>query len=130
MDMRVLLALLAIAVLAGCGGDEPAEPQPAAPPAPIVIESPSEGETVASPLRVSGTASVFEATVMLRLVAQDGTVLFEDFVTATEGAPARGTFEASIPFTASGEATLVAFSPSAADGSEQHKVEVPLLLRP
>jgi hypothetical protein len=127
--MRTAFALLAVLFLAACGGgDEPQEP--AAPLAPIVIESPAEGETVTSPLRVSGTASVFEANVILRLVAEDGTVLFENFVTATEGAPGRGTFAREIAFTASGPATLVAFEPSAADGSELHKVEVPLLLRP
>lgn len=127
--MRTALALLALLLLAGCGGGDQPEATPG-PQAPIVIESPSEGATVSSPLRVAGTASVFEANVVLRLVAEDGAVLFENFVTATEGAPERGTFEREIPFSASGPATLVAFSPSAADGSEQHKVEVPLLLRP
>jgi hypothetical protein len=128
--MRTGFALLAVLLLAGCGGggDQP-EATPG-PQAPIVIESPTEGATVSSPLHVAGTASVFEANVILRLVAEDGTVLFENFVTATEGAPGRGTFAREIAFTASGPATLIAFEPSAADGSELHKVEVPLLLRP
>lgn len=132
MDMRTTVALLAVLLLAACGGDE-REATTTAPPAAaalIVVESPAPGETVTSPLRVAGTASVFEATVWLRLVGEDGAVLFEMFTTATEGAPGRGTFEALMPFSTSGPATLVAFSPSAADGSEQHKVEVPIRLAP
>lgn len=94
----------------------------------VLVDRPAAGEPVTSPITVTGTASVFEATVNLRLETSDGRVLDERFVTAAEGAPERGTFEAEIPFDAEGAATLVAFSPSAADGSEQHVFEVPVRL--
>ena len=93
----------------------------------VLVDRPAAGEPVTSPIRVTGTASVFEATVNLRLETADR-VLDERFVTATEGAPGRGTFEAEIPFDAEGAATLVAFSRSAADNSEQHVFEVPVRL--
>jgi germination protein M len=96
----------------------------------ILVEHPALGETVSSPLQVSGTASVFEATLRVRLVGPDGEALWEDTVTASDGAPARGTFAVGIPFTAAGEGKLVVFSPSAADGSEQHTFEVPITLAP
>lgn len=96
----------------------------------ILVDRPAAGAKVGSPLRLRGSASVFEATVQLRLVTADGDVLFEGFTTATEGAPGRGTFAVDIPFTASGRATLTAFELSAADGSEQHAFEVPLQLAP
>jgi germination protein M len=95
----------------------------------ILVEEPALGETVSSPVQVSGTASVFEATLRVRLVGPAGEALWEDTVTATEGAPGRGTFSVGIPFSAIGPGAVVAFSPSAADNSEQHKVEVPVELQ-
>jgi hypothetical protein len=50
-------------------------------------------------------------------------------VTASEGAPGRGTFDAT--FTASpGALTVVVFSPSAADGTPLHKVDIPVTVTP
>jgi hypothetical protein len=96
----------------------------------ILVEHPALGETVSSPVQVTGTASVFEATLRVRLVGPDGETLWEDLVTASEGAPGRGTFAVGVPFSASGSGKVVAFTLSAADGSEQHNFEVPVLLRP
>jgi spore germination protein GerM len=96
----------------------------------ILVERPALGEPVSSPVQVAGTASVFEATLRVRLVGPDGSILWEDLVTASEGAPGRGTFSVGIPFSASGPATIVAFTHSAADGSEQHNFEVPVRLAP
>lgn len=151
--LTIVLALIALA-LAGCAGDddevateppaatEPApttEPEPEPPAttadehaAPIVVDEPQTGATVSSPLHVSGSASVFEANVAIRIRGVDGGVLTETFLTATAGAPERGTFEGDIPFRVdrAQEGTLEVYSPSAEDGSEQHKVEVPLTLRP
>ncbi len=96
----------------------------------ILVEQPALGETVSSPLQVQGTASVFEATLRVRLVGPDDETLWEDTVTAGEGAPGRGSFAVGIPFSASGDGKVVVFSPSAADGSEQHTFEVPVTLAP
>jgi hypothetical protein len=95
---------------------------------PILVESPVPGSIVPPTFRVSGTASVFEATLVVQLV-RAGKVIAKQTVTASEGAPGRGTFETT--FTASpGELTAVAFSPSAADGTPQHEVDVPLTVTP
>src|SRR6266511_1811551 len=94
----------------------------------ILVESPVSGDSVTSPLRVSGTANTFEATLQLRLV-QYGEQLYEPFVTATSGSGQRGTFEWEIPYRATGAATLEAFEYSAADGSEIHRVSIPIRLR-
>jgi germination protein M len=96
----------------------------------ILVEHPAVGETVTSPIPVSGTASVFEATLRIRLEGPDGESLWEDTVTASEGAPGRGTFAVAIPFAATGPGKIVAFSPSAEDGSEQHTFEVEVELAP
>jgi hypothetical protein len=96
----------------------------------ILVEHPALGETVTSPVQVTGTASVFEATLRVRLVGPNGETLWEDTVTASEGAPGRGTFAVGIPFTASGPGKVIALTLSAADGSEQHAFEVPVRLAP
>jgi hypothetical protein len=95
---------------------------------PIFVESPAPGAHVRPTFHVSGTASVFEATLVVQLV-RNGTVISKQTVTASEGAPARGTFTAT--FTASpGAVVVAAFAPSAADGTPQHEVEVPVTVDP
>ena len=95
---------------------------------PILIESPAAGAEVRTTFRVSGTASVFEATLVVQAV-RGGTVLEKQTATASEGAPGRGTFAATLHATA-GPATIQVFSPSAADGSPQHEVDVAVTVAP
>jgi immunoglobulin-like protein involved in spore germination len=95
---------------------------------PILIESPAAGAEVPSTFRVSGTASVFEATLVVQLV-RAGKVVAKRNVTASEGAPGRGTFATTLHATP-GEATVSAFAPSAADGSPQHEVDVAVMVVP
>jgi len=84
---------------------------------PIFIDPPLASAT--SPLSVSGSASVYEGTVSLRLEA-GGETLAEGFTTAAEGGPGRGEFHALLEFDVDEptDATLVAFERSAADNSE------------
>ena len=51
---------------------------------------------------------------------------------ATSGSGTRGTFDTAFSFKADGggAATLVAYEPSAADGSRTNVVEVPITLAP
>ena len=95
---------------------------------PILIAAPLPGDSVTSPVGVAGTASVYEATLVVELV-QAGKVLAKKTVTASTGAPYRGTFSTTFDTAATGDASVVAFAPSAADGSEQHRVEVPIQIR-
>jgi hypothetical protein len=96
---------------------------------PIFIDPPLESAT--SPLSVSGSASVYEGTVSLRLEA-DGETLAEGFTTAAEGGPGRGEFEALLEFEVDEptDATLVAFERSAADNAETKVVRAPVRLCP
>jgi len=95
----------------------------------ILIESPAAGAAVPGTFRVSGSASVFEATFVLELVV-GGKVETRQTVTASTGAPERGGFDATVRSHAIGPASLVAFAPSAEDGAPQHRVEVPVTIRP
>ena len=94
----------------------------------IWVTSPQPGDKITSPVKVTGTARVFEATVNLRVLDQQGHELAETFTTATAGAPERGTFEATIDFpkpsSAQGYVEVFWYSPK--DGSELDKVRVPV----
>jgi hypothetical protein len=95
---------------------------------PILVETPPPGATVASTFHVSGTASVFEATLVVRLV-RNGRELTRRSVMASEGAPGRGSFDSTFHATP-GPLVVQAFSPSAVDGSPQHEVDVAVTVRP
>lgn len=94
----------------------------------IWVSSPRPGAVVTSPLEVRGSAQVFEGTVNLRLVTEDGRRLAETFTTATAGAPGRGDFQARLVFTPPprGKGYLEVFWLSPKDGSELDKVRVPV----
>jgi hypothetical protein len=95
---------------------------------PIFVESPVPGADVPTTFHVSGSASVFEATLVVRLL-RDGKELEKRTVTASEGAPSRGTFDATFKATP-GPLQVQVFSPSAEDGSAQHEVDVEVRVRP
>jgi hypothetical protein len=91
----------------------------------ILIESPLPGDTVSSPVRLRGTANVFEANVSIEVRDETGTVILETFTTATSGTGTRGTFDTKLPLPmASGDLTIVAFEASAEDGRPLHVVDV------
>jgi hypothetical protein len=95
--------------------------------APIVIESPLPGDSVTSPIRVTGTANVFEATVSFEIRDAADKVVMRGFTTATSGTGTRGTFDTELAVPGlEGPATIVAFEASAEDGRPLHVVEVPI----
>ena len=99
---------------------------------PILVESPAPGDRVASPLRIQGTANTFEANFRVELVDAAGRTLLDTFATATSGSGERGTFDTTFQFEGAeaGMGTLRVFEESAADGSRQNLVEIPLELAP
>ncbi len=99
---------------------------------PILVTSPGIEDTVANPLRVEGTANVFEANVTIRVEDAKGRELAQTFTTATCGSGCRGTFSATVPLRATGEthAFLVLSDDDAdGDGRPSYEVEVPIRLR-
>jgi hypothetical protein len=91
----------------------------------ILVETPADGQRVPLDFTVSGTASVFEATLVVEL-RRGGAVLERRTVTASEGAPGRGAFTTRLQTPSPGGATVVAYAPSAADGTPQHVQRVPI----
>lgn len=96
---------------------------------PILIERPAAGATTPPTIRVEGSASVFEATLVLEL-RQDGKVVQKKVVTAAEGAPGRGPFSGTLVAPGAGAYVVAAYSPSAADGTPQHEQDVPVTVTP
>lgn len=92
----------------------------------IFVETPAVGDTIRSPTRVTGSASVFEGTFVLELVRRDGTVLARETVTASEGAPGRGSFAARLRFVGSGAVILRAYQVSMEDGTPLDEVRIAL----
>jgi hypothetical protein len=85
--------------------------------APIWVTSPTRGQELpAGPVSVTGEASVFEATVSWQLLRDNGAVLDDGFVTASVGAPGRGTYEIGLGMLAPGAYAVRVYELSAEDG--------------
>jgi hypothetical protein len=91
----------------------------------ILIESPLPGNSARSPLRVSGTANVFEATFLIDLLDKDGGRLKRAVVTATSGTGTRGSFAVTLRFRGRAR-VLLAYAESPRDGRPIHRVRIPL----
>jgi len=96
----------------------------------ILVESPGRGWAVRSPLRITGTANVFEAQFQAELTDAAGNVLATEPIRATSGSGTRGTFDATLAFSTpeTGAATLTVFDLSARDGRRIDVVHIPLEL--
>jgi germination protein M len=97
----------------------------------ILVESPAFGQKVGSPLRVYGTANVFEAVFQINIVNWDGLIIAEKTVSASSGTGTRGTFDVTIPFEVdkAGNGAIIVYSDSPKDGSQINVVETPLQLQ-
>ena len=96
----------------------------------ILVEAPVAGQTVSSPLRVWGTSNTFEGAFRIRVTTADGRQLFDYPVQATSGTGTRGSFDVTVRFAVSGEATLQAYEVSMKDGAHVNVVAIPLTLQP
>ncbi len=89
----------------------------------ILIQEPGPGSRLTSPLLVRGQAdSTFEQNLVVRLVDANGTELGLTAVTIAAEMGQRGPFEATLPFTVSGEqqAFIQVFATSPRDGGVTH----------
>jgi germination protein M len=96
----------------------------------ILVETPVIGQRVSSPVVVSGTADVFEATVSLRIVDEKGNEIARTFTQATCGTGCRGDYSVSVSYKVDHEqqGTIEVFESSAKDGSAINVVRIPVTL--
>jgi germination protein M len=99
---------------------------------PIVVDVPKPGAEVHSPVTISGTADVFEATVSLRIRDARGDEIVRDFTTATCGTGCRGRYSAKVKFAVDEpqQGTIEVFEQSMEDGSDLFVVRIPVTLLP
>lgn len=148
VTVRVAAFVLCIGLLASACASDPDEGAPARSPRStdgttsptpeptdgtepaIVVEQPASGDEVVSPVRISGTADVFEATVHVRILGSGGLELAARFTTATCGSGCRGEFSTKLSFfiEKTQEGTIEVFESSAEDGSPVNLVSVPVVL--
>ena len=91
--------------------------------APIWVVEPAQGARVSRTFTVKGAATVFEATVQWAVTRPGSTTKLADgFVTASEGAPGRGTFTVTVtlPAGTTGDVVFTAWESSAEDGRALH----------
>ena len=98
----------------------------------ITVRSPVIGARVTSPVTVSGTADVFEATVSVRVLDAAGHEVARTFTTASCGTGCRGDYSVtvsySVPRTQPG--TIEVFESSAMDGQPVNVQLIPVTLAP
>lgn len=83
---------------------------------PLQISSMNEGDSISSPVEISGQACTFEANVVWRLTTA-GKVVEESFTTAVSACPERSAWSVSLKDLAPGAYTFEALEYSAEDGS-------------
>lgn len=116
-----------------------ASPTPSPKPSPVVsakgfitMTSPTVNATLRSPVIITGDASVFEAALQWRISDTGGRVIAEGITTASQGAPGRGTFTVTVPYTLRTDeivAFVEVYSRSPKDGNIDELVRVPVTLR-
>jgi len=98
----------------------------------ITVRSPVIGARLTSPVTVSGTADVFEATVSVRILDSAGHEVARTFTTASCGTGCRGDYSVtvsySVPRTQPG--TIEVFESSAKDGQPVNVQLIPVTLAP
>jgi hypothetical protein len=96
----------------------------------IVVYAPTIGASVGSPVTISGTANVFEATVSLRILDQNGNEIARGFTQATCGTGCRGDYSTTLSYNVSREqpGTIEVFESSAKDGSPINVQRIPVTL--
>lgn len=94
----------------------------------VLVESPTPGADVASPLVVSGISNTFEATVNYSIADGDGLIVTEGHTTATAGTGTWGDFEFTATFEDArpGLGAVIAYQDDAATGAQRDVYEVPV----
>ncbi|MDO8612303.1 MAG: Gmad2 immunoglobulin-like domain-containing protein [Dehalococcoidia bacterium] len=117
-------------------GGEPAVCQPNPDPATPdfqVIDQPDVGDTVTSPITISGQVLAFEATYQIGIFDADGDVIVETFGTAGPaevGELAPFSIDVTFSVTEETPACIWVYEQSARDGSPTHVGQIPVTLSP
>ena len=152
-NVALLLTVVAI-VLVACQGGQTAPPLATPPgivtptvatPTPtasavtpvangdVTVSQPLVGAEVKTPIKIEGTARVFEATVSFSLKNAQGQEIAKGYTTASAGAPEVGKYSTDINYKLTGakqNGTVEVFSVSPRDGTIMNLVKIPVVLLP
>ena len=99
---------------------------------PILVERPQIGEHVSSPITVSGTSDVFEATVTISILDAEGNEIARTSTQATCGTGCRGAYSKTVRYMVgrTQPGTVRVYEISAKNGRPINVVEIPIVLNP
>ncbi|MEU8263294.1 Gmad2 immunoglobulin-like domain-containing protein [Micromonospora sp. NPDC048999] len=97
---------------------------------PIVVTAPAVGDRITSPVTVTGTAEVFEATVSIRVLDAAGREIGTAFTLAACGSGCRGDYRVNVGYrrATAGPGTIEVYEVSARDGSRVNVVAIPVVM--
>ncbi len=97
----------------------------------ILVADPVIGATVSSPVEISGMADVFEATVSLRILDENGAEIATGFTTATCGTGCLGDYSTTLAYHVDDDqpGTVEVFEASAENGQPINVVDIPVTLQ-
>ena len=100
----------------------------------ILVESPTPGATIHSPVTVTGTAATFEQAVNYTILGPDGQTIASGVTTAgpvgATGEQGAFSFTAAYTLGQSGLGRIVVYQVSAKDGSDVDVVQIPVQIQP
>ncbi|CAN5484635.1 hypothetical protein BH20CHL7_BH20CHL7_01590 [soil metagenome] len=98
----------------------------------VFVDRPAFGAAAGNPLRLTGTANVFEATFMITILDGSGRKLMEQHATASCGTGCRGTFDVTLRYDVPRAqwGTLRVWVSSARDGLPENVRDYPVWLTP
>jgi germination protein M len=97
---------------------------------PILVQTPIVSQRVTSPITVTGTANVFEATVSISVLDASGAEIARTFTTATCGTGCRGDYSETVRYDVdrTQPGIVRVYESSAENGQPIHVVEIPVTL--
>lgn len=97
---------------------------------PILVKTPLVGQRVSSPIAISGSANVFEATVSIAILDAGGHEIASSFTQATCGTGCRGGFATAVAYLVdrTQPGTVRVYESSAENGRPIKVVEIPVVL--
>ncbi|MFU8851185.1 Gmad2 immunoglobulin-like domain-containing protein [Micromonospora sp. SL1-18] len=97
---------------------------------PIVVAAPAVGDRITSPVTVTGSAEVFEATVSVRVLDATGREIGTGFTLAACGSGCRGDYRVTVGYrrATAGPGTIEVYEVSARNGSRVNVVAIPVVM--
>lgn len=97
----------------------------------LVVNEPTPMQTISSPVRVAGSSNFFEASTRVRIRDSSGHILADTATLAAGWADKLYPFSISLSYStpSTSQGVVEVFESSAKDGSDIHKISIPIQFR-